>query len=538
MEGAMKRILAGCVVAAGLAAGPAYPHGETVEQQLGNVHFQVSCSPAAQQKFHRAVALYHSFDWNRGWAAFEEIAKLDPKCAMAHWGLAMIATDNPFGWPISMQPRLRVGTEAIARARELGASTRRERDYIEALSVLYRDHESVPHRPPALAYENAMERLAAAYPADAEAKILYSLAVSANHDLNDKTYARPLKAAALLEPLFRAYPRHPGVAHYLIHSYDYPPIAAKGLEAAKRYAGIAPDAAHAQHMPSHIFTRVGFWRESIASNQASADTEKGREFRQTPHAWDYMMYAYLQLGEDAQAARLLQEALGKPLGKSPSFGEVFAYSALPARFALERGRWSEAASLARIPGLEESDWKRFPHAESLHAYARALGAARSGDAAAARKEIGRLREISALLIERKLDYWAEQSDIQGMVATAWALRAEGKSAEALALMRSAADREDQTEKHVVVPGPLVPSRELLGDMLLEMGQAAEALAQYEAAIGREPNRFRGLYGAAQAAERAGDGARARLHYEKLAAVCAQSDTSRAELVRARQIAAR
>lgn len=534
----MKKALAGCIAAAGLAAGQAYGHGETVEQLLGNVRFQVSCSAPAQDKFHRAVALFHSFDWNRGWAAFQEIVQIDPKCAMGHWGLAMIATDNPFAWPVSMQPRLKSGAEAIARARELGAPTQRERDYIEALFLLYKDHDSVAHRPRALAYESAMEKVAAAHAADMEAKIIHALIVSANHDLNDKTYARPLKAAALLEPLFNTHPKHPGVAHYLIHSYDYPPIASKGLEAAKRYAGIAPDAAHAQHMPSHIFTRVGFWRESIASNQASADTEKGREFRQTPHAWDYMMYAYLQLGEDAQAGRLLDEARGKPLGKNPSFGEVFAYSAMAARFVLERGRWSEAANLPRLAGLDEADWKRFPHAESFHVYARALGAARSGNAAAARKEIDRLREISKVLLERKLDYWAEQTDIQGMVATAWALRAEGKQADGLALMRRAADREDQTEKHVVVPGPLVPARELLADMLLESGSAAEALAQYEASIGKEPNRFRGLYGAAQAAERAGDRARARVHYEKLAAVCAGSDASRAELVRARQLAAR
>jgi Tetratricopeptide repeat len=521
-------LVAGTVLLAGAYEGPTRSDG------LGDVHFAVSCTDAAQAKFHRAMALYHSFDWPRGKAAFEEIARLDPRCGMAYWGLAMIAADNPFGWPISM--KLKDGAEALQKAQEVGATTARERDYIAALAMLYQDYATVPHRQRAIAYEQAMERLAATYPDDVEATILSALVISANHDLNDKTFARPLKAAVLLEPLFTAYPQHPGAAHYLIHSYDYPPIAAKGLEAAKRYAGIAPDASHAHHMPSHIFTRVGFWRESVASNQASVAAAKG-DALYTLHGWDYMTYAYLQMAEDARADKVGAEAREFSALQNANFGALFGAAAIPARLVLERGRWAEAASLALPANVSAEDWKRAPQAEAINVFARALGAARSGNAAGARQEIGRLHALQQVLTERKLAYWAEQVEIQAKVASAWALRAEGKNDEALAAMRAAADHEDQTEKHAVTPGPLMPARELLGDLLIELGRPADALPQYEASIAKEPNRFRGLYGAGLAAENAGDQARARAHFEKLAALCAQSDGTRPELVHARQVLA-
>ena len=515
----------GAVLQTGAHEGPTRSDG------LGDVHFSVACTDAAQTKFHRAMALYHSFDWPRGKAAFDEITGLDPRCGMAYWGLAMVFADNPFGWPISL--KLKEGAEAIQKAQDIGATTPRERDYIAALAVLYKDHTTVPHRQRALAYEQAMEKLTATYPDDVEAKILSALIISANHDLNDKTFARPLKAAALLEPLFAAYPQHPGVAHYLIHSYDYPPIASKGLEAAKRYANIAPDASHAHHMPSHIFTRVGFWRESVASNQASVAAARG-DALYTLHGWDYMAYAYLQMANDAAAEKVGAEALAHGTLDNVSFGAVFGAAAIPARLALERGRWAEAAALALPANVSAEAWQRSPQAESINAFARALGAARSGNAAGARQEIERLHALHKVLTERKLAYWAEQTEIQSKVASAWALLAEGKKEEALAAMRAAADHEDQTEKHAVTPGPVMPARELLGDMLLELGRPAEALPQYEASIAKEPNRFRGLYGAGLAAERAGDRARARVYFEKLAAICAESDGTRPELVQARQ----
>lgn len=518
-----------------MASAGALAHGENVKEQLGNVKFPVSCNAEAQQKFHRAMALYHSFDWNRGKTAFEEIAQIDPKCGMAHWGRAMVAADNPFAWPVSI--KLKEGAEAIATAKQIGAGTQRERDYIDALVLLYQDAANTPHRPRAIAYEQAMEKVAASHPRDLEAKILYALAVSANHDLNDKKYERPLKAAAILEPLFKTQPKHPGVAHYLIHSYDYPPIAEKGLAAAKRYAKVAADAAHARHMPSHIFTRVGFWRESVAANQASAVADSAARV-QTPHAWDYMVYAYLQLGEDAAAEKIWAEAKSLKTLSNPAFHQPFGLAAIPSRLVLERGRWAEAAKLELPANVADEDWKKFPHAESVLVFARGLGAARSGDAAGARKEIERLRAIHATLTERKVGYWAEQSEIQAAIVHAWALKAEGKNDEALAAMRTAADREDATEKHVVVPGPMIPARELLGDMLMELGKPADALAQYEASIGKEPNRFRGLYGAALAAEKSGDAKRARAHYAKLASVTKGSNGGREELARARELVAR
>jgi tetratricopeptide (TPR) repeat protein len=503
----------------------------TKAEELGQVNFPVSCSGEAQEKFHRAMALYHSFDWKKGKAAFEEIANLDQRCGMAYWGLAMVAANNPFGWPVYL--KLQEGAEAIQKAQDVGASTPRERAYIEALAALYKDHATVPHRQRALAYEQAMERLAATYPDDVEATILYALAASANHDLNDKTFARPLKAAGLLEPLFGAYPQHPGVAHYLIHSYDYPPIASKGLEAAKRYAQIAPDAVHAQHMPSHIFTRVGAWHESVASNQASVAAAKGYN----PHAWDYMVYASLQMADDTEADKVGAEVRTIRALDDSIHSEVFGVTAIAARLALERGRWAEAAKLELHPAVSEAAWKRFPQSESINAFARALGAARSGDAASARREIERLNHLRTALSERKLAYWAEQTEIQAKVATAWALYAEGKHEEALAAMRAAADHEDQTEKHVVTPGPIMPARELLGDLLMELGRPPDALPQYEAAIAKEPNRFRGLYGAGLAAERAGDRARAKRHFEALVAIATASGGTRTELAHAKQVLA-
>ncbi|HEY7519434.1 MAG TPA: hypothetical protein VIE36_14185 [Methylomirabilota bacterium] len=501
------------------------------KEELGHVDFKVSCTAAAQQKFSHAMALYHSFAWKKAQQTFSEITALDPKCGMAWWGLAMVAADNPFAWPVSL--KVAEGADAIEKARQVGAGTPRERDYIAALDLLYKDHATTPHRTRALAYEAAMEQLAQRYPDDVEAKILSALAVSANHDLNDKTFARPLKAAGVLEPLFAAHPQHPGIAHYLIHSYDYPPIANKGLDAAKRYAAIAPAAPHAQHMPSHIFTRVGYWRESILANQQSVKAAVG-DALYTAHGMDYMVYAHLQLAEDAAAAKVYTDSTAvRPEPGRTGFGTAFGLAAIPARLALERGRWAEAAKLEPPAGITEADWKRFPQAESINAFARAIGAARSGDAAGARREMERLNRLQQFLTERKLGYWAEQAEVQAKVATAWALRAERKDAEAVAAMRAAADHEDRTEKHVVTPGPILPARELLGDMLLELNRPAEALAQYEASMAKEPNRFRGIYGAARAAELTGDRARARAHYDRLMQQIGSSDADRPEIRHAR-----
>ena len=513
-------LLVATTVATGVAA-----------QELGQVQFKVSCTAEAQQKFHRAMALYHSFAWNAAKQAFTEISQLDPKCGMAWWGLAMIAADNPFGWPVSL--RLVEGAEAIQKAKQVGAGSPRETEYIAALEQLYRDHTSTEHRPRALAYEEAMGKLAERYADDVEAKILYALAISGNHDLSDKAFTRPLKAAGLLEPLFGSLPQHPGVAHYLIHSYDYPPIAQKGLSAAKRYAQVAPAAAHAQHMPSHIFTRVGQWQESIAANQRSVQAAAGDSLY-TAHGMDYMVYAHLQFAQDASAAQVLAESAAIRLEPgSTRFGTAYGIAAIPARLALERGRWAEAAKIELPANVPEADWKRFPQSESILAFARALGAARSGDAPAARREIERLGQLQKVLTERKLGYWAEQTEIQAKVATAWVLRAEGQDAGALAALRAAADHEDRTEKHVVTPGPFIPARELLGDLLLELKRPGEALVEYEASMAKEPNRFRGVYGAARAAELAGDREKARTHYGHLLQQVGAGAADRPELRQAK-----
>ena len=522
----------GSVVVAGLFLVATLATSASAQEQFGQVQFKVSCTAEAQAKFNRAMALYHSFAWKAAQPAFTEITQVDPKCAMAWWGLAMNAAENPFGWPVGM--KLAEGAEAIQKAQQVGAGTAREREYIAALELLYRDHASTPHRPRALAYEEAMEKLAARYPDDVEARILYALTVSGNHDLNDKTFARPLKAAALLEPLFVSLPQHPGVAHYLIHSYDYPPIAQKGLPAAKRYAQVAPSAPHAQHMPSHIFTRVGSWQDSIAANQRSVQAAVG-DPRYTAHGMDYMVYAYLQLAEDTRAAKVFADAgtAVRPEKGKAGFAEAFGLAAMPARLALERGRWAEASKIELPANLSEADWKRYPQAESVQAFARAIGAARSGDAAGARREIERLGQLQRALTERKLGYWAEQTEVQAKVATAWALRAEGKDAEAVVALRAAADHEDRTEKHVVTPGPIIPARELLGDLLLELNRPADAVVQYEAAMGKEPNRFRGLYGAGRAAELAGDRDKARKHYGHLIHQVGDGVTERPELRQAK-----
>ncbi len=441
-------------------------------EKLGTVHFPVSCSPAAQQEFNRAVALLHSFWFDAGSHAFGVVAQLDPGCAMGHWGTAMILLGNPLAGPPTPKA-LQEGWAAVERAKAAGAKTQRERDYIAAIEAFYKDSDTVDHRTRALAYEKAMEQVALRYPEDREAAVFSALSLNITALPTDKTYANQLKAAGLLERVFAEQPNHPGVAHYLIHSYDYPPIAGRGLSAARRYAGIAPSAPHALHMPSHIFTRQGFWQESIESNRASAAAAKNH-FDQL-HAMDYLAYAYLQGGQDLAARRVLDEARAIQKINFEHFVTGYALAAIPARVALERRRWADAASLALSPS--EFPWGRFPQSEAVLVFARGLGAARSGDAGGGRRDIARLEALRDALTAAKQGYWAEQAEIQRQVASAWLARAEGKNEEALRLMRAAADREDATEKHPVTPGPIVPARELLGEMLLDLGKAKAYYSQ-------------------------------------------------------------
>jgi hypothetical protein len=440
----------------------------------------------------------------------------------------MNALGNPFAWPPSAKG-LAEGSAAIEKAKTAGAKTQRERDYIAALEVFYKDAATIDHRTRALAYLQAMERLSQRYSDDREAAIFYALALDATALPTDKTYANQLKAASILEKVFVEQPQHPGVAHYLIHSYDYPPIAEKGLGAARRYAAIAPAAPHALHMPSHIFTRRGYWQDSIESNRASAAAAQDH-FNQL-HAMDYLTYAHLQIAQDQAAKRVLDNMNAIQKINLDHFVTGFALATIPSRYALERGRWSEAASLTLFG--KEFPWERFPQSEAQLVFARGLGAARSGNAAAARRDLDRLQVLRDALVAAKNGYWAEQVDIQHRVVAAWIARVEGKKDDALALLRSAADREDASEKHPVTPGPLVPARELLGEMLLESNQPAQALKEFEASMRVEPNRFRGLFGAARAAELTGDRTKARTYYSQLATLGEKADSERPEIRQAK-----
>jgi hypothetical protein len=514
-------------------------HEHALPQVLGEVDFAVSCTPEAQAEFNHGAALLHSFWFGPAIRSFHTVAELDPTCAMAHWGVAMSLLGNPFTWPLTGQA-LVDGWAAVEQARAAGASTPREAAYIDAITAFYKDADTIDHRTRALAYAAAMEQLAQEYAEDSEAQIFYALALNATALPTDKTYANQLKAVEILAQIFEAQPNHPGIAHYLIHSNDYPALAGHGLDAALRYAAIAPAVPHAQHMPSHIFTRLGYWQESIATNLVSARVAKEEVTATHPqgtaaadglHAMDYLMYAYLQLAQDGAAQALLDEIGAVQQVDVERFGAAYALAAMPARYALERGQWAEAAALTLHP--PELAWENFPQAEAVLVFARALGAARNGDVAAARQELDRLQVLREALVTAKQDYWAGQADIQRKEVEAWIALAEGKHEEALALMGEAVALEGATEKHPVTPGPFAPAHELLGELLLELDQPAEALAQFEASHLVEPNRFRGLYGAARAAELAGEMEKARTFYEALVALGADADSERAELAAAR-----
>jgi hypothetical protein len=534
-----RRLVIGLTMLLLLAHGPiASAHDG---EKLGRVHFPVSCAPAVQGDFERAVAILHSFWYEEALKAFTAITTTDPGCAMGYWGIAM-SVYYPL-WAPPSPAMLQKGAAALAKTRGLTA-TPREQDYIAAIETYYRDADKLDHRTRAVAYEKAMGQLFARYPDDREAAVFYALALNATAAPTDKTYANQLKAGAILEKVFAEQPDHPGVAHYIIHSYDYPPLAARGLAAARGYAKTAPSVPHAQHMPAHIFTRLGLWQESIDSNRASANAGKayyaklGKDtvWDQTLHALDYIVYAYLQTGQDRQARTVLEELRAMPRAEPESFVAAYAYAAIPARVALEQHRWGEAAVVS--PASKEFPWDRFAWGEAITAFARAVGAARSGDAATARAEAQKLEGYRATLIAANQTYWADQVNIQRQAAAAWAARAEGKNDEALALMRAAADLEDSTEKHPVTPGPVLPARELLADMLLDLNHPQQALVEFEASAAREPNRFNGLFGMARAAELSGNRDKARTLYARLVTLCARADGERPELRHAKAVLAK
>jgi hypothetical protein len=526
----MTTIRQALIFAAFLSAQPALAHDDDPGQaagrppeQLGKVHFPTSCDPKVQAGFERGVALLHSFWFPEGRKALLGVLAADPSCSIAYWGIGVNRMLNPFNGQPS-ETALLEGQAAVDKALAAPAKTQRERDYIEAVSVLY-THDKASWRERVLRYEKAMEQLAQRYPEDQEAAIFYALALNVAAEPKDKTYARQLKAAAILEPIFAAQPDHPGVAHYLTHSYDYPPIAEKGLPAARKYAAIAPSAAHAQHMPSHIFTRVGAWEDSIESNRhAEATARKNNTPDDILHALDYQVYAALQLARDAEAKRAIErsEAEAARYERPPG---AYSLAAGSARYAMERGDWKMAAQL-------KPRTSKYPYADALVHYARAVGSARSGDADSAQREVAQLAALRDALAARKDAYWTEQVEIQRLGAQAWLDLAQGKRETALALMRRAADLQDASEKATVTPGYLGPARELLGEMLLEAKQPAQALQEFEASALREPNRFRGLSGAALAAAQSGDSAKARAYYARLVALAGKGD-ARQELQQAK-----
>jgi Tfp pilus assembly protein PilF len=510
-------------------AGCATQEGHEGHARLGKVDFRVECNAAAQRDFNVAMAYYHSFAWAQVREPLERVLKADPSCGMAHWLRALASLDNPFIWPgIISQPTLASGAGILDTAHKTGLKSQRERDYVDALDVFFKDHDKLDHRTRAKALETALERVMQRYPEDKEAAILYALVLSANFDPTDRKYTNQLKAAQVLEPIFKQHPQHPGVAHYLIHSYDYPPIASQGLDAARRYTKIAPDAAHALHMPSHIFTRVGAWKESIESNRESARVAGDKSFDKW-HAYDYMVYAHLQLGQYRAARDVVAEAqkMAAPVDH-PATG--YAFAAMPARLLLERGAWKEAAQVDLRP--EAFPWKKYPFVEAINAYARGIGAAMSGDAAAARAQAERLQTLRGAM---KVPYWVEEMGIQAEVVRGLASCAEGNRMACIDTLRAAAAREDATEKHVITPGRLVPAREALAYATLESGDAAAALREFEAVLQRDPNRLRAFAGAARAAERAGDKNKAAQYSARLVELTESADTQLAEVAHARRL---
>jgi tetratricopeptide (TPR) repeat protein len=504
--------------AADARAQAAHQHPAGNAEKLGKVVFPTTCKAEVQPRFERAVAMLHSFWFDEAHRTFQQVATDDSTCAMAHWGVAITLLGNPLVGQPMPAPRLASAIAAAERAGALSAQvSQRERGYIDAALALYRD-VGADRRPRLAAYESAMRTLREQYPEDAEASIFYAIAVVANAPASDLTFARQKAAAEILTPLFARQPDHPGLAHYIIHAFDSPQLAEDGLAAARRYADIAPSAPHALHMPSHIFTRLGYWDESIATNRRSAAAEP--DSNAAVHPMDYMVYAYLQQGRDAEARAVVDRAVQNP---DRFYGSIIGYNfvAMPARYALERGRWAEAAQL-RAPAAAP------PYVEAVTRFARAIGAARSAQPAQARAEIARIEVLRDSLTKSGDSYWATVVEAQRLAAGAWAARAAGDAATALYLARGAAELEETVEKHPVTPGPLLPARELEGDLLLDLGRHADALRSYEKTLEREPNRARALAGAARAAQLANNTAAARKHYAALAKLMERADADRTE----------
>lgn len=523
-----------------VGATSAQDHDHAATEHLGTVHFETSCSPQAQVEFDHAVALLHSFQFGRARESFNSVLKTDPNCAMAYWGIALIEWSNPFAPGVKSPAQIEAGKKDVARGLQLMPKTERERSYLLAVGKLYTDSSAQTQQARIDAFRDAMGELSRKHPEDHEAAIYYALALAESEPLGDKTHAQRLKAGAILEALFKQEPDHPGLAHYIIHAYDTPDLAAKAVAAAREYGKIAPDAPHALHMPSHTFTRVGYWQESIESNIAAAQAaEREHQYGEELHTMDYRVYAYLQTGQD-EAARKIVEAVPEVVGKlnvanglasaaPPSAGQ-FAIAAIAARYALERQDWPRAASLQPAS-------TSVPYADAMTWFAKGMGAARLKQTKTAQESAEALAGLVQKLKQANEDYWATQVEIQHLEVAAWAQWSMGDAKdkqEAMKLMEQAASLEDTTDKSAVTPGPLAPARELLGEMLLQADNPKRAFEQFELTIKKEPNRFLTIYYAAQAARQSGDSAKSRDYYQKLVKICERGDKpGRKELQEAR-----
>ena len=521
--------------------GKDHQHHHARPEKLGTITFPISCAPGSQAPFARGVALLHSFWYAEAEKAFAAVAAADPGCAMAHWGVAM-SLYHPI-WAGPTPAEMARGRAAVEKAVAAGPRTEREKAYVAAVESFFKDAETVDHRTRALAYEAAMARVHEQYPDDREAAIFHALAMLGTASPTDKTYANQKKAAAILNRVLPQQPDHPGVAHYLIHSFDYPQLAELALTAARSYSKIAESSPHALHMPSHIFVRLGLWDDSIRANEDSAAAALAHVRKSDPgatafdelHALDYLAYAFLQQGRDEKAREILERVRAVVRLDNEQFAAAYALAAVPARFALERGRWADASALEVTPAW--FPWAKFPFAEAITHHARAIGAARSGDAPRAREAVARLGALHRAAVDAKIGYWPDPIEIQRREAAAWLAMAEGRKDEAVSLMKEAVALEESIEKHPVTPGPVLPARELEGDLLMALGRPAEALAAYEASLAVAPNRFYALGAAVRAADAAGRRDTARTHFATLEKVTARADGSRAELGKLKAIAA-
>ena len=516
----------------------AYPLGAQESRGVGTVRFETSCAPATRAPFVKGVALLHSFEFGAAAKLFNDVLASDSSCAIAYWGLAISAWGNPFAAGNKGEAQLTRGMAAIEHGQALKSGTDREHAFLAAAANLYDNYKTTDQRSRVLAYRDAMASVAAKYPRDDEAAIFSALTIAFAADPNDKSYTEQHKAGEILKRIAVRQPNHPGIAHYLIHTYDIPALAGEGLPAANRYAGIAPSSAHAQHMPSHTFTRVGQWTESVAANTRSAKAALADgSVAEALHASDYMTYAYLQTGQDAAAARLVAglpslatrfdpNATG---GAAPPAAGFFAMAAIPARYALERGDWRAASAL-------EVRQTPFPFTDAVTWFARGIGSARSGDTATAGEAVRQLQRLHDVLTEKKEAYWSQQVEIQRRGVEAWLAWARGARAEAIAAMRQATEMEAATEKNAMTPGPLLPAREMLAELLLANGDNSAALREFAQTLEVEPRRFRALAGAMAAATAVGDAATARRYATQIAQICATGDKpGRPELARARAL---